>query len=172
MRPLAFVIPAALLVVAGCPEKKEPPRASPAPAPVAAPAPAVPKPVEEPLIKDAPAEVELFGTLETGKVSARRYFVYVSQKPCEEADATLLGATEHPAGSAREFFLEIFVPQGTQGHVCAAAVDEKGQQVGLAAYAKNPVVMQGQGEVIFKDVALTLAPVKARAAPKGLVPGG
>ena len=48
------------------------------------------------------------------------------------------------------------------------ALDDKGQEIGNATYAKNPVKFEGQGEVIFGDVALKLTPVKARPAPKGL----
>ncbi len=146
------------------------------PAPAPAPAPAAPAPdaavvitqnvVPEPQPPPA-AEVEFFGTVETGKLKPSRIVFVVARGPCE-ATSEELDVIEQTDVSPGKLFTEMFFPQGTVGHLCAIALDAKGQQVGFAAFAKNPVTFQGEGEVEVKDVVLKLSSVKARAAPKGM----
>jgi hypothetical protein len=115
-------------------------------------------------------EVEFLGNFDPGKVKAKRYVIYISKEPCDPipAEITRLGAMEFVIGNPPNYFLEIFPPQGSTGHICAVGLDESGKIVGVAKAAKNPVAMKGEGEVIFDKMDLTLKPVKARAAPKGL----
>lgn len=164
------------LVLCGCPEKKaEPPAPVAAPAPDAAVAPAAeadagmvitqnvvpePQPVQD-------AEVEFFGEVETGKLKPARIVFLVTKGPCE-ATSEELEVLEQMDVSPGKLFTEMFFPQGTVANLCALALDAKGQQVGFAAHAKNPVTFEGEGEVEVKDVVLKLTSVKARAAPKGL----
>lgn len=166
------------LVLCGCPEEKKttaPVAAAPAPdaAVAAAPAPeadagmvitknVVPEPQPVP-----DAEVEFFGEVDTAKLKPARIVFLVTKGPCE-ATSEELEVLEQMDVSPGKLFTEMFFPQGTVGNLCALALDAKGQQVGFAAHAKNPVTFQGEGEVEVKDVVLKLTSVKARAAPKGL----
>jgi hypothetical protein len=152
-----------LLLLCACPEKKveAPAPPPPPPAPVAR-ANVVPEPQPE-----APAEVEFMGNVSKGKVAAARLVFVVARGPCT-ADSTELDVIEQTDVSEGKLFSEMFFPQGTVAHLCLVALDAKGQQVGHAGYPKNPVTLQGQGEVMVTDLELSLAPVKARPAPKGL----
>ena len=165
------------LVLCGCPEEKKktdaPVAVAPAPDAAVAPAPAAdagavitqnvvpePQPVPE-------AEVEFFGEVDTGKLKPARIVFLVTKGPCE-ATSEELEVLEQMDVSPGKLFTEMFFPQGTVANLCALALDAKGQQVGFAAHAKNPVTFQGEGEVEIKDVVLKLTSVKARGAPKGL----
>lgn len=154
--------------------------ASPPPAPTP-PAPAQPPPLPpaEPPAADEPAadepageepastEVEIMGDVGEG-VAAERYAVVVSENGCEPKQLIPLVVPyavtrmEKPG----RFFLEIFVPQGTRGFFCALAIDGA-KIVATGAYAKNPIVMFGQGEVIFDGVKF---PLKRLARPVPLPP--
>jgi hypothetical protein len=165
------------LLLCGCPDEKKT-----ADAPVAAPDAAVaavaPAPVADagvvitqnvvPEPQPVPdAEVEFFGEVETGKLKPARIVFVVTKGPCE-ATSEELEVLEQIDVNPGKLFTEMFFPQGTVANLCALALDAKGQQVGFAAHAKNPVTFQGEGEVEVKDVVLKLTSVKARAAPKGL----
>lgn len=168
-------LPLVLLLLTGCPDEKKPVIAAagvPAAA-VGAPAPAadaavvitqnvVPEPQPP-----AAAEVEFFGTVEAGKLKPARIVFLVTKGPCE-ASSEELEVIEQTDVNAGPLFTEMFFPQGTVGHLCAVALDAKGRQVGFAAFAKNPVTFQGEGEVEVRDVVLKLTAVKARPAPKGM----
>ncbi len=60
------------------------------------------------------------------------------------------------------FFLEVFVPQGSTGHVCGAGYDEHDKLVLFGAYSGNPLTFRGEGEVTFSQVSVTLVPVSNR----------
>ncbi len=169
----------AVLLLSACPEKEKKPEvhgAAPVPAAVvdAGTAPAVedagvvitknvvPEPQPE-----APAEVEFSGEIDVGKLKPARVVFLVTKGPCE-ATSEELEVLEQQDMSPGKMFTEMFFPQGTVANLCAIALDAKGQLVGFAAHAKNPVTFQGEGEVEIKDVLLKVQSVKARAAPKGL----
>src|SRR5712664_2062180 len=61
-----------------------------------------------------------------------------------------------------ELFLEVFVPQGSTGHVCGAGYDEHDKLVLFGAYSGNPLTFRGEGEVTFSQVSVTLVPVSNR----------
>jgi hypothetical protein len=114
----------------------------------------------------AKAEVEIRGTLES-KQPAAGFKIFVSPKPCAELGGAIGPTT--PRNAPGEFFLEIFVPQGTQGYVCAVSLNAKGEVTGVASYASNPITMKGVGEVEFTGVTLKVEPLgKPAAAPPGL----
>jgi hypothetical protein len=164
------------LLLLGCPEeKKAEPMKAPAPDAAAAPEAKAPPPdaavVTENVVPapqpEPDAEVEFFGDVDPGKLKPARIVFLVTKGPCE-ATSEELEVIEQTDVSPGKLFTEMFFPQGTVAHLCAVALDAKGKQVGFAAYAKNPVTFQGQGEVEVKDVVLKLTSVKARAAPKGM----
>ena len=114
----------------------------------------------------AKAEVEIVGSVGS-KVPAARFKIFVSPKPCAELGGVMGEATTR--NQPGDFFLEIFVPQGSQGYICGAALDQKGQVVAVGGYSGNPVTMRGVGEVSFNGVSLLLEPLaKPVAAPPGL----
>jgi hypothetical protein len=67
---------------------------------------------------------------------------------------------EEPLKAPGDFFAEFFIAQDTRGHVCVYGLDEQGTVVGAASWEKNPLRFFGEGEVVFANIDLTLAPVK------------
>lgn len=187
---------ALLLSLAGCERRDEspkppaPPPVPPAPAAVAPPAPPVPPPAAAPTpdaaaapeaanklppgMAAAPplpaeAEVEIIGALE-GVPAGADLRVLVARTPCSPKDTGAPWGVERlrNAGNPSPFFIEVFVPQGATGHVCAYAVKDK-KVVAFGTWEQNPITMRGAGEVMFTSVAVTLKPVRpAVAASAGL----
>ena len=150
----------AMVLLCGCPQKKEPVVVPDAAVEVKANVVPAPQP-------PAPAEVEFTGNVNVGKLKPKRIIFVVARGPCLPA-STELDVIEQTDVSPGKMFTEMFFPQGTVAHLCAVALDAKGRQIAHAAYAKNPVKLEGQGEVMVNDVELTLVAVKPRPAPKGL----
>src|SRR5262249_20936107 len=121
-------------------------------------------------VRSPQAEVEISGEVALGAVKATTVRVYASREACSawSKGGPLLGKTRVLPASTPLFMLEVFVPQGTLGHVCGLALDEANQVVGTATYEKNPVAMKGEGEVMVSGVELRFTPL---AAPQPL-PGG
>ncbi|MBL8952694.1 MAG: hypothetical protein JNK82_18080 [Myxococcaceae bacterium] len=160
-----------LAALSACPSEEKvakPIAASPVPKPAAVEAPdAAVAPEPEPAPAPADPEVKFTGTIDAGKLKPARIVFLVTRDACtEKSDA--LDVMEQMDVSAGELFTEMTFPEGTVGHLCAVALDAKGQQVGFAAHEKNPVTFQGGGQVEVKDVSLKLKSVKARPAPKGM----
>ena len=139
-----------LLGLAACPKKEEPPAPAPPPA------------------KPSTAEVEFFGTLSAGKTQVAKSVFVVMQEPCSPVPAEAHVIGQKPV-DGEKIFAEFFPSQGSRGHLCAFGLDAAGKVVAFAAYGKNPVTFQGQGEVIIDHVDLTLEPLAdAAALPKGM----
>jgi len=180
LTPCALVLTLTLLQV-GCHKKsqeKHPADPAPAAEPAANPAPSVaPAVPATPAAPPAPpstpmAEVEITGTI-AGAVPAARYVVVVTKDGCSVK--TLLPLVNEFAlmhmERATTFGMEIFIPQGTVGHFCAVAIDKAEKIVAIGAYAKNPVKMEGQGEVMVENLKLALKRLpKPVPAPKELLP--
>jgi hypothetical protein len=111
-----------------------------------------PKPLEESL-----AEVEISGTLQLSQKPAR-LFVFVSRKACDPGltEKDIVGLVRIDPFVGTNFFIEVFVPQGSKGNVCGAALDDKGKIVAFGAYPKNPLTFRGEGEVSFGGVIFPL----------------
>ena len=111
----------------------------------------------KPPASDKPAEVEISGTL---KISERpaRLFVFVSRKPCDArlVSEDIIGSVKIDPFVSTNFFIEVFVPQGSRGNVCGAALDEKGSVIALGGHKKNPLTFRGEGEVTFGNVIIPL----------------
>jgi hypothetical protein len=171
---LYFCGAAVLLTSVGCGGKKTdgaqaPPSATPAaasarPSPAVTARPAAATSAEP--ASGAKAEVEITGVLES-KQPAASFKIFVSPKPCAEL-ASPVGAAA-PRNEPGQFFLEIFVPQGTQGYICAVSLNAKAEITGVASYPGNPITMQGVGEVTFSGVTLKVEPLsKPAPSPPGL----
>lgn len=120
-------------------------------------------------VPSTPAEVEVMGAI-TGLPKDATAYLTVSKRPCAAEDAELDVFGREPTQNPASFFIEVFVPQGSEGWLCVYAIDKGNKLVAFGAGNKNPMKMQGHGEVMFTDTRVELKPVKARAAPKGLLP--
>lgn len=118
----------------------------------------IPRGPPKPPLDNAMAEVEISGTLRLSQKPAR-LFVFVSRKACDPGltEKDIVGSVRIDPFVGTNFFIEVFVPQGTKGNVCAAALDEKGRITAFGAYPKNPLTFRGEGEVSFGGVNFPLA---------------
>ncbi len=115
--------------------------------------------------RESRAEVEISGTLQISEKPAR-LFVFVSRQACDprHVERDMIGSVRIDPFVGSNFFIEVFVPQGSTGNVCGAALDDKGNIVGFGAYPKNPLTFRGEGEVTFGDVVFPLRPLKKPVA--------
>jgi len=125
------------------------------------------KPRGLPQAKVALAEVEVSGSYQAGTTTPKTVQIAVLDAPCLPVPAGAKVMGHEVAAASGQFFVELFVPQGTAGHICLYGLDEGGKVIAAAAWEKNPFVMKGEGEV-EAHVVLTLQPVDATDAPKGL----
>jgi hypothetical protein len=102
------------------------------------------------------AEVEFTGEWKSS-VTAKTYYFVLQKDPCQPmtANTTTYGATS--LAKPGPLFAEFFVPQGTLAHVCLFAKDEAGKVVGVASYDKNPVRLEGRGEIVVGPLSLIVA---------------
>lgn len=117
-----------------------------------------------------PAEVEISGTVKNAPKGSELKVV-INKRPCgttmaEPLEPYMVVGVKN-AGKASRWETEIFVRQGSSGNVCAFAL-VKGQVVAAGASDK-PMMMQGEGEVVFTGMDVTLEPKKPAAPPAGLV---
>ncbi len=109
------------------------------------------------------AEVEITGTLKA-PMRTKKFVAFVAKEPCDPkvgAKKALRTVAIDPNVSMN-FFVEVFVPQGSTGHVCGAGYDEHDKLVLFGAYSGNPLTFRGKGEVSFSQVTVTLEPVSNR----------
>jgi hypothetical protein len=108
------------------------------------------------------AEVEITGTLKLPANKPAKLIAFVSKRGCNPKQIEgALGSVNIDPNVATNFFIEIFVPQGSKGSVCGAGLDNDGNVVAFGAYSKNPLTFQGKGEVEFSNVVFSLKPLKA-----------
>src|SRR5215813_10884246 len=106
----------------------------------------------KPPASDKPAEVEISGTL---KISERpaRLFVFVSRKPCDArlVSEDIIGSVKIDPFVSTNFFIEVFVPQGSRGNVCGAGRKGQRHRVGRAQKESAHVPRRGRGDVRQRD---------------------
>lgn len=109
---------------------------------------------------EAKAEVEITGTLKA-PMRTKKFMAYVAKHPCDPKLGTkhALRTVAIDPNVSMNFFLEIFVPQGSTGYVCGAGYDERDKLVLFGAYSGNPLTFRGKGEVTFSQVSVSLEPV-------------
>jgi len=109
---------------------------------------------------EAKAEVEITGTLKA-PLRTKKLMAYVAKHPCDPklGAKQALRAVAIDPNVSMNFFLEIFVPQGSTGHVCGAGYDERDKLLLFGAYSGNPLTFRGKGEVTFSQVSVSLEPV-------------
>ena len=119
-------------------------------------------------VAETPAEVEVLGVI-TGIPKDATVYISVSKKACKADDAELEVFGREQSLNPANFFIEVFVPQGSEGFLCVYALNKDNKLVAFGTGDKNPMKMQGHGEVMFPDTKVVLKPMKARAPPKGLL---
>ena len=149
----------ALVAVAGCVTPTPPAEADlarpSAPKPIVA-APPAPPPLP------VTAEVELGGTVTRPPHVTGDATVWIVDAPCWQAGARAFGASKT---TNDKFFLEVYVPQGTQIWVCAALGDGSKPLTVYGQADRSPLLGKGTGEVTFMGLVVPLAKGKKVAAP-------
>lgn len=113
------------------------------------------QPVETPSAPDASAypppvpsdgfEAEIVGALiEKPPVRGAKYIAINTREPCDakKLETVYLSAVQHIdlANEDKQFFIEPWVRDGDQLHLCAFALDATGRKVlSFGAYEKNPI---------------------------------
>ncbi len=160
MRAAALVA----LAVAGCvtptPPGDQPDLARRA----AAPQPLAPSPPPPSL--PVTAEVELSGTIARPPAQKGDVTVWITDGPCWQPGTHAFGSTRAVGGD--KWFLEVFVPQGTQLWACGALGDPKRPLIYSGQAAQAPLLGKGVGEVVFTKVDIALAKGKPVTAPPPL----
>jgi hypothetical protein len=110
----------------------------------------------------AKAEVEIVGHIDPPAGQAGTVTIWVTDDECWKPGAKSFGSSTL---NGKSYFVEVFVPQGTKLWVCAALVPPKGPIVWSGAAKGAPFIGQGQGEVEFGNIDVTLAKSKPVVAP-------
>jgi len=136
------LVPLAVLALSllGCPKKEKP-------------VPVQPGPSKE-------VECEFVGTWKPLDPPPAAVSFVVQLEPCLPVPATPTRLGEEKLQQPGNFFAEFFITRGSKAHLCVYATDEKGAVVAAAAYAKNPVTFEGEGEFVTRHIDVELAPVK------------
>lgn len=112
------------------------------------------------------AEVELTGHFVAPKGQKGEPRVWVTDGPCFQAGSHAVGETKPNGGG---FFVEVFVPQGTNLWICGALVPSGATQVTIYGSAPEPVLARGAGEVAVPNIPVVLKkgpPVPLPAQPQ------
>jgi hypothetical protein len=155
LTPSSPSAPADLARVATRPVAPLAPAGPDAPVPVPAPPPTPP-----PL--PVMAEVEIGGTVTRPPNAKGDATAWIVDAPCWHAGARAFGAAKTVAD---KFFLEVYVPQGTQLWVCAALGDPSKPLEIYGQADRAPLLGKGTGEVTFIGLSVRLAKGKKVTAP-------
>jgi hypothetical protein len=162
MRALALV--AVVVALAGCLTPQPPAEndlARPAATPPVAAAPTTPPPPAAPPPATM-AEVEMSGTVTLPPKVKGDMTVWVVDAPCWKEGGRAFNSSKVVGD---KFFLEVYVPQGTQIWVCGA-VGDGGKPLEIYGQAdRSPLLGKGTGEVTFMGLSIKLAKGKKVAAP-------
>lgn len=88
--------------------------------------------------------------------------VWIVDGPCWQTASRAFGGAKT---TADKWLLEVFVPQGTQLWVCAAAGDPAKPLTVYGQADKSPLLGKGTGEVTFMNLSIKLAKGKKVSAP-------
>lgn len=116
------------------------------------------------------AEVEISGLIHCDVPGAVRVMVFLDKGPCNggRPEFKPIGLVSEDPAQAQRYFMEVFVPQGSQGFLCGAAFNQEGRLVGWGASDKNPLTFAGKGEVEH-HLDVTVKPLHEDLPhPKGL----
>jgi hypothetical protein len=157
-----FVVAIALFAV-GCvtptpPAEPDLARAA-APPPVAAPPSGAAAAPSQPIT----AEVEIGGTVTRPAGAKGDATVWIVDAPCWQPGGRAFGSAKTAAGD--KFFLEVYVPQGTQLWVCGAVGDGTKPLEIYGQSDRAPLLGKGTGEVTFMGLSVPLKKGKKVTAP-------
>ncbi len=105
-------------------------------------------------------EVEIFGSVK-GRPESGKLYIYGAEGDCLADDAKILEKV--PGGDT--FMIEVFAPWGVKVTVCAAVDPGNGKPPVLYGKWKEPMLAEGEGEVMFRDVVIELAKHKPHTFP-------
>lgn len=114
------------------------------------------------------AEVEILGAI-TGAPDKSTTIVAVSKTECKANDAQLDLYGKSDAMAKASFFIEVFVPQGATGYLCVYSL-RGGEVVAFGTGDKNPMKMEGHGEVLFGGTKVALKRTSKWKVPAALAP--
>ena len=109
-------------------------------------------------------EVELSGQMQGTLPAGLTYWVYVADGDCLAKNAQILGTMR--GSETGGFNIEVFSRQGADLTVCGAAAKTPESPTTLYGKLGRKLHAQGQGEVIFEKLQLTLKPGPAHTVPK------
>ncbi len=102
------------------------------------------------------AEVEFFGSWETGGVKAEKVMFVAQLEPCVPVPDKPTRLGEQALETPGPLFAEFFITQGTRGHACIYGFDGTGTVVGVAGSTQNPMLFEGAGEIVFGKLGYRL----------------
>jgi hypothetical protein len=108
------------------------------------------------------AEVEIAGAVKRPAGVKGEVTVWVTDAPCWDAAAKAYGETK---ANPDNFFVEVFVPQGSSLWVCAGVTNGAKPITVYGQAEKAPLLGKGIGEVTFSGLAVPLAKGKKVTAP-------
>jgi hypothetical protein len=121
------------------------------------------------LNKNDLAEVEIYAQVKRFR-HADHYRLFASKRPCEQLGAEQVIDSSRLQGTGPGM-VEVFVPLGSVLYICVAGLNTDDQVIALGGYEKNPVTCQGEGEIVFRDIEITLkANVDRKSFPKNAPP--
>jgi hypothetical protein len=166
-----FLLVAGALVLAACNREPPPPAASPAretssPSPSPSPpAPSAAAPSDSaPVVHPQTCEVEFAGNLQLppGAPRGDANYVFVTIGDCLAEGARVVGWGGNTNG---RFFVEVFVPWGSDVSLCAVSMAPPGKPSTL--YGKTPLLhAEKLGDVEFKNLVVPLKSGPPRLFPR------
>jgi hypothetical protein len=115
------------------------------------------------------AEVEIYAQVKRFR-HADHYRLFASKRPCEQLGAEQVIDSSRLQGTGPGM-VEIFFAQGTLVYICVAGLNTAEEVIALGGYDKNPVTCKGDGEIVFRDIEITLkANADKRSFPKNAPP--
>ena len=115
-----------------------------------------------PLPVSITAEVEIGGTITRPPHATGDATVFVVDAPCWQPGGRAFSSVK---ATLDRFFVEVYVPQGTQLWVCAALGDGTKPLTVYGQADRSPLLGKGAGEVTFSGLVVPLAKGKKVAAP-------
>jgi hypothetical protein len=114
------------------------------------------KPYVYPNAPPPQAEVEYSGQWVSNAVVVKEAKLQIQAEPCASKSEHLKVFESKVIDGPGRLSGEIFVPQKTAVHFCLFGFDAQSKLVAIGNFSKNPIVLEGQGEVIVSDVVLSL----------------
>ena len=125
----------------------------------------MPSPLPPPVEAPHTCEVEIAGRLELprGAPKGDANYVFVAMGDCLAPDPRVIGWGGNTNG---RFFVEVFVPWGSDISLCAVSMAPPGQPSALYGKAATPMRAEAEGEIEFKNLVVALRPAPPHRFPR------